>query len=215
MTFHPQAFPEHLYFVTGSLIGWLPLLARPEFAALLLDSLAWHRQHVMKRSGRMLLAIASIVMIGSCTDEIAVTTAAKHTIGKSIEGTYDVYFNQEIIGQLDLKNSQYSFVSQQDAKQLPQGAIVNRFFFVKHPEGRYSIEYFDAINQDVLLEDLGEYAILLYIRFDFNQTDEQDGISGSTSPLEDVFVICKKGKVLFFQRVANELQIWNVMKPWN
>lgn len=45
MTFKPRALPEHLYFVTGSLVGWRPLFTRPEFAALLLDSLAWHRQH--------------------------------------------------------------------------------------------------------------------------------------------------------------------------
>jgi len=45
MTFQPQAFPEHLYFITGSLVGWRPLFTRPEFAALLLNSLTWHRQH--------------------------------------------------------------------------------------------------------------------------------------------------------------------------
>jgi REP element-mobilizing transposase RayT len=45
MTFKPQPFPDHLYFITGSLVGWRPLFAQPEFAALMLDSLAWHRQH--------------------------------------------------------------------------------------------------------------------------------------------------------------------------
>ncbi len=45
MTFKPQHFPDHLFFITGSLVGWLPLLARPEFARLMLDSLDWHRQH--------------------------------------------------------------------------------------------------------------------------------------------------------------------------
>lgn len=45
MTFKPQPFPDHLYFITGSLVGWRPLFARPEFAALVLDSLAWHREH--------------------------------------------------------------------------------------------------------------------------------------------------------------------------
>ncbi len=44
MTFKPQHFPDHLYFITGSLVGWQPLLARPEFAAIILNSLAWHRQ---------------------------------------------------------------------------------------------------------------------------------------------------------------------------
>ena len=45
MTFRPQHFPDHLFFITGSLVGWLPLLARPEFARLMLDSLGWHCQH--------------------------------------------------------------------------------------------------------------------------------------------------------------------------
>ena len=45
MTFKPQHFPDQLFFVTGSLIGWRPLLARPEFSAIILEALAWHRQH--------------------------------------------------------------------------------------------------------------------------------------------------------------------------
>jgi len=44
MTFQAQHFPDHLYFITGSLVGWLPLLACPELAAIVLDSLAWHRR---------------------------------------------------------------------------------------------------------------------------------------------------------------------------
>ncbi|MBI5568235.1 MAG: hypothetical protein HY870_25300 [Chloroflexi bacterium] len=45
MTFKPQPYPDHLYFITGSLVGWRPLFTRPEFAAFVLDSLAWHRHH--------------------------------------------------------------------------------------------------------------------------------------------------------------------------
>jgi REP element-mobilizing transposase RayT len=45
MTFKPQHFPEHLYFTTGSLLGWRPLFARHEYAMLVLNSLDWHRLH--------------------------------------------------------------------------------------------------------------------------------------------------------------------------
>jgi REP element-mobilizing transposase RayT len=44
MTFKPQHFPEHLYFVTGSLLGWRPLFTRPAYAMIVLNSLDWHRK---------------------------------------------------------------------------------------------------------------------------------------------------------------------------
>ena len=44
MTFKPQHFPEHLYFITGSLLGWRPLFVRRAFAIIVLNSLDWHRQ---------------------------------------------------------------------------------------------------------------------------------------------------------------------------
>ena len=45
MTFKPQHFPEHLYFITGSLLGWRPLLISYAYAMIVLNSLNWHRQH--------------------------------------------------------------------------------------------------------------------------------------------------------------------------
>ena len=45
MTFKPQHFPEHLYFITGSLLGWRPLFTRHSDAMIVLNSLDWHRQH--------------------------------------------------------------------------------------------------------------------------------------------------------------------------
>jgi hypothetical protein len=44
MTFKPQHFPEHLYFITGSLLGWRPLFTRPAYAMIVLNSLDWHRK---------------------------------------------------------------------------------------------------------------------------------------------------------------------------
>ena len=45
MTFKPQHFPEHLYFITGSLLGWRPLFARHAYTLIVLNSLDWHRRH--------------------------------------------------------------------------------------------------------------------------------------------------------------------------
>jgi len=44
MSFKPQHFPSHLYFITATLLGWQPLLARPEYALIVLNSLDWHRK---------------------------------------------------------------------------------------------------------------------------------------------------------------------------
>ncbi len=44
MTFKPQHFLEHLYFITGSLLGWRPLFARHAYAMIILNSLDWHRR---------------------------------------------------------------------------------------------------------------------------------------------------------------------------
>ena len=43
MPYKPLHFPNHLYFITATLLGWRPLLIRPEFAEIILDSLNWHR----------------------------------------------------------------------------------------------------------------------------------------------------------------------------
>ena len=50
MSFKPQHFPEHLYFITATLLGWRPLLLRRKIAVVVLDSLSWHR-----RQGRFAL----------------------------------------------------------------------------------------------------------------------------------------------------------------
>ena len=42
MTFKPQHWQGHLYFATATLLGWKPLFTRPQYAAIVLDSLAWH-----------------------------------------------------------------------------------------------------------------------------------------------------------------------------
>ncbi len=44
MTFKPQHFPEHLHFITGSLLRWRSLFVQRAYAVLILNSLDWHRK---------------------------------------------------------------------------------------------------------------------------------------------------------------------------
>ena len=45
MTFKPHHDREHLYFVTATVLAWIPLFTQPAYASIVLDSLAWHRDH--------------------------------------------------------------------------------------------------------------------------------------------------------------------------
>jgi len=44
MTFDSIHIPDHLYFVTASICGWKPLFSEEEYAAIVLNSLAWLRR---------------------------------------------------------------------------------------------------------------------------------------------------------------------------
>ena len=45
MSFKPIHDPTHLYFVTATLLGWKHLFAEPQYAQIVLNSLAWHRDN--------------------------------------------------------------------------------------------------------------------------------------------------------------------------
>ena len=45
MTYKPVHHPEHQYFITATVLGWRYLFHEPGYAAIILDSLAWHRRH--------------------------------------------------------------------------------------------------------------------------------------------------------------------------
>lgn len=45
MTFKPVHDPEHLYFVTATILGWKQLFNHPPYAHIVLDSLDWHRRN--------------------------------------------------------------------------------------------------------------------------------------------------------------------------
>jgi len=43
MTFDSRHIPDHLYFVTASIVGWKPLFSEKEYAEIVLNSLTWLR----------------------------------------------------------------------------------------------------------------------------------------------------------------------------
>ena len=44
MPFKPVHDPTHLYFVTATLVEWLPLFEHHQYASIVLQSLRWHRE---------------------------------------------------------------------------------------------------------------------------------------------------------------------------
>ncbi|MCJ7434538.1 MAG: hypothetical protein MUO77_13715 [Anaerolineales bacterium] len=45
MTFKPLHIPGHLYFVTFTIVEWLPLFSEDAYASIVLQSLDWHRNN--------------------------------------------------------------------------------------------------------------------------------------------------------------------------
>ena len=45
MSFRPQHDPNHLYFITASLLGWKPMFTQPAYASIVLNALDWHRSN--------------------------------------------------------------------------------------------------------------------------------------------------------------------------
>ncbi len=141
-----------------------------------------------------------------------------HPVGTAIEGKYSVYLHSDLIGHLNLKDGEYSYTPAQNGRQVTTEDIVGRFFFIQYPGGRYSRDYYyDAVKQDTPLEDLGRYALLLFIHFDVRETAGRDSTTTNSPYLERVFVVCTDGenRTIFFQRLASEFQMWGVAKPWD
>lgn len=165
----------------------------------------------MKRAAKILLALAFGVMIVSCAEGSTSVSDRKHQVGDSIEGTYTVSAESGIIGYLDLSNSKYSFTTA-EGTQIPEW-LTEHFFFVKNPEGYYSIEYYGSVDQDSLLEDLRQYEILSYVRFDTAAIGSRKIPSSS----RNLFLIRsdKTEKQLYFHSINSEIQMWLLTKPWN
>lgn len=143
------------------------------------------------------------VMISSCS-------SVSHPVGSSIERLYDFYFDEQLVGHLELSDGHYSLALLRDDIQFPEGAVVNNEFFVRHPQGLYSIEYYGSVEQDTLLENLADYAILLTIRLDV-----ESGSESVRDPLvEDLFVIAKRDGLLYLGDARGLIQGWRAEKPW-
>lgn len=56
MTFNSIHDPTHLYFVTATVVEWIPLFKHPKYAEVVLNSLAW-----MQKEKRLLL-FAFVIM---------------------------------------------------------------------------------------------------------------------------------------------------------
>ncbi len=106
MSFKSQHFPSHLYFITATLLGWRPLLAHPEFASIILNSLNWHRSQ-----GRFAL-YAYVIM-----------PTHFHTIIKPAEGR-TISENLQSLG---------SFTAHAILKQLQNHNLIEELrFFAEH-----------------------------------------------------------------------------------
>jgi putative transposase len=44
VTFPPRHDPSHLFFITGTILGWRQILVEPAYAHIVLDSMDWHRR---------------------------------------------------------------------------------------------------------------------------------------------------------------------------
>jgi hypothetical protein len=160
---------------------------------------------------KLLLILALIAVVTSCSSGSTVRPNSKHLVGESLEGSYAVYGRSEMIGHLKLDNGQYSFTPEKET-QAPQD-IIDRLYFVKKPKGYYSVKFERSINQDTLLEDIGHLAVLLKIRFSV----DLNGLSEVPSLPVDSFLIRndKKGQQLYFHSIDSEIETWRVTKPWD
>jgi len=169
----------------------------------------------MKSVRKILLTLAFATTVISCAGASVVTPSSKHPLGRLIQGTYTVSSGSEMIGHLNLGNGGYSFTVVEGI-QIPPEA--NRLFFVKYPEGAYSVEYYGSVGPDTLLENLEHRAgraVLTYIRFN---SDRAGSLADTTAEaIRYLFVIIsdKEEQGLYFASVAAEVQEWTVTKPWD
>jgi hypothetical protein len=156
-----------------------------------------------------------IVLIGAYRGEPTITPKLEHPAGEALEGIYYVGWGSlertYDIGTLKLKDGLYSFTPFIPAEQIPQAAI-DRLFFVKNPEGQYSLRYQDSINENTLLEERKDFTFLVLIRF-----SAPAGTAEGTSDLDGVFLIASdhERKSLLFHSFFSELQLWGVGKAWD
>lgn len=76
MTFHSIHDPTHLYFITASVVEWIPLFKYPKYTEIILNSLSW-----MQKEKRLLL-FAFVIMP---THAHVIIKPEKETIGEVVQ----------------------------------------------------------------------------------------------------------------------------------
>lgn len=137
-------------------------------------------------------------------------------IGDAVAGTYPVN-HQGFIGYLDLNDGHYTFTPQ---GEIPEGAI-ERFCFVRHPEGQYSVSYEDPVSPDTFLEDLEGSEYFASISFSADGSDvtgiRYDREKGVLFVRWDRFLLQNQqgSREVCLHSTECEFQPWRVCKPWD
>jgi len=93
MTFPSLDIPEHLYFITASILGWKPLFSNPRYAAIVMESIKWLREE------KRILLFAYVLMPSHLHILIK---PLDRTIGQILQG-FGSYTAHEILKQLQIE----------------------------------------------------------------------------------------------------------------
>ncbi len=160
-----------------------------------------------------LMAACALVACTSSGAKVK-TQANRGEVGQAMEGDYAVYHGgaQEPTGHLSLSGGRYVYRPVAGASQEP--ALGQRFFFVRHLEGTYRVEYYGNVASKSVLKALDDHDILLTVFFD--APDAKNHTPDPHSDTDRVFLIRndKAASRLYFHSTVSEVQNWRVDKPW-
>jgi hypothetical protein len=149
--------------------------------------------------------VVGVFFVGCCPVQ---AEQSSHKLEDALEGTYTVRY-EKLLGHLDLRDGHYLFTPQ-DGVTIPAGAL-ERFFFVRHTQGAYEIEYLESFNQDTPLGALEDMEYLAYIIFDADEVNE------NRSPTSERFLvyIVQEQRALCFGSIISEVGGWSISKLWD
>lgn len=132
MPTHHWHDPDHLYFITGTLINWLNLFSDREFAQIILDAFAWNRKQ------HHFLLFAYVIMPSHIH---AIIKPLNQNIGKTLQ-SFASYTAHAIVKKL-MENDQKAIleIMKQEKRDLRSNYSVWRAF---HSENIFSE---DVLNQ--------------------------------------------------------------------
>ena len=169
----------------------------------------------MKKNGTtsqlLILMLAGVYVLAACTAK------PNHKVGESIQGTYAVYFGQDLtpIGYLTLSSGQYSFASNTHSAQNVK-STESRFFFISQLKGTYYTEYVGSIKANSVLENLDDNDTLAKILFNEASTETQSrGLPNDIVNRTFLIRNNQQGASLYFHSTVSELEFWRIEKSWN